>query len=52
MVFIRKPMICFHLKLIAIRLSEEEIHILREVFKIVDNEKSRRVTNKTLKKRS
>ncbi|CAN7124362.1 unnamed protein product, partial [Brassica rapa subsp. narinosa] len=36
----------FHLKLIAERLSEEEVHNLREAFKIVDNEKSERVTYK------
>ncbi|CAF1919168.1 unnamed protein product [Brassica napus] len=34
------------LRLIAERLSEEEVHNLREAFKIVDNEKSERVTYK------
>ncbi|KAL0684758.1 hypothetical protein Bca4012_051606 [Brassica carinata] len=34
------------LRLIAERLSEEEVHNLREAFKIVDNEKSERDTYK------
>lgn len=39
----------FHLQVIAERLSEEEIHGLRETFKIIDSEKSGRVTYKELK---
>lgn len=39
----------FHWQVIAERLSEEEIRGLRETFKIIDSEKSGRVTYKELK---
>lgn len=39
----------FHLQVTLERLSEEKIHNLREAFKIIDSEKSGRVTYKELK---
>lgn len=39
----------FHLQVVVERLSEEKIHNLREAFKIIDSEKSGRVTYKELK---
>lgn len=39
----------FHLQVTLETLSEEKIHNLREAFKIIDSEKSGRVTYKELK---
>lgn len=39
----------FYFQVIAEKLSEQEIHELRETFKIIDSEKSGRVTYKELK---